>query len=64
MFEDAGLSKEDHIITYCTGGIRSAYMQLVMEMCGFENSENYDDLSTDGVWKEIWRNKEKQINEI
>ena len=43
MFEDAGLSKDDHIVTYCTGGIRSAYMQLVMEMCGFENSENYDE---------------------
>ena len=43
MFEDAGLSKDDHIVAYCTGGIRSAYMQLVMEMCGFENSENYDE---------------------
>lgn len=43
MFEDAGLSKSDHIVTYCTGGIRSAYMQLVLEMCGFENSENYDE---------------------
>jgi len=43
LFEDAGLSKDDHIVTYCTGGIRSAYMQLVMEMCGFENSENYDE---------------------
>lgn len=43
MFEEAGLSKDDHIVTYCTGGIRSAYMQLVMEMCGFENSENYDE---------------------
>ena len=43
MFEDAGLSKDDHIVTYCTGGIRSAYMQLVMEMCGFENTENYDE---------------------
>lgn len=43
MFEDAGLSKDDHIVTYCTGGIRSAYMQLVLEMCGFENSENYDE---------------------
>ncbi len=32
-------------------------MQLVMEMCGFENSENYDESFTDGVWKEIWRNK-------
>lgn len=43
MFEDAGLSKDDHIVTYCTGGIRSAYMQLVLEMCGFDNSENYDE---------------------
>lgn len=43
MFEDAGLTKDDHIVTYCTGGIRSAYMQLVMEMCGFENVENYDE---------------------
>ena len=42
MFENAGLTKEDAIVTYCTGGIRSAYMQLVMEMCGFENSYNYD----------------------
>lgn len=42
MFEDAGLSKEDEIVTYCTGGIRSAYAQLVLEMCGFEHSYNYD----------------------
>jgi thiosulfate/3-mercaptopyruvate sulfurtransferase len=42
MFEEAGLSKEDAIVAYCTGGIRSAYAQLVLEMCGFENSYNYD----------------------
>ncbi|HBA62235.1 MAG TPA: rhodanese-like domain-containing protein [Lachnospiraceae bacterium] len=42
MFEDAGLSKDDSIVTYCTGGIRSSYMQLVLEMCGFEDSYNYD----------------------
>lgn len=42
MFEEAGLTKEDAIVTYCTGGIRSAYTQLVLEMCGFENSYNYD----------------------
>ena len=42
MFEAAGLSKDDSIVTYCTGGIRSAYTQLVLEMCGFENSYNYD----------------------
>lgn len=42
MFKDAGLSEEDAIVTYCTGGIRSAYTQIVLEMCGFENSYNYD----------------------
>ena len=42
MFEDAGLSKDDEIVTYCTGGIRSAYTQMVMEMCGFEHTYNYD----------------------
>ena len=41
MFEDAGLEKDDTIITYCTGGIRSGYMQLVLRMCGFENAVNY-----------------------
>lgn len=43
MFEAAGLSKDDTIVTYCTAGIRSAYMQLILEMCGFENSINYDE---------------------
>ena len=43
MFEEAGLSKDDKIVTYCTAGIRSAYMQMVLEMCGFENSLNYDE---------------------
>ena len=41
MFENEGLSKEDTIITYCTGGIRSGYMYLVLKMCGFENVRNY-----------------------
>ncbi len=43
IFTDAGLSKEDKVVTYCTAGIRSAYMQLVLEMTGFENSFNYDE---------------------
>lgn len=43
LFEDAGLSQDDQIVTYCTAGIRSAYMQLIMEMCGFENTKNYDE---------------------
>jgi len=43
IFETSGLSKSDKIVTYCTAGIRSAYMQLILEMCGFENSLNYDE---------------------
>lgn len=41
MFEDSGFEKEDQIVTYCTGGIRSAYVQLILEMCGYENTYNY-----------------------
>ena len=43
MFEAAGLAKTDNIVTYCTAGIRSAYMQLILEMCGYENTWNYDE---------------------
>lgn len=43
LFEGIGLSTEDQIVAYCTAGIRSAYMQLVLEMCGFANSQNYDE---------------------
>lgn len=42
LCEEAGIKKEDKIVSYCTGGIRSAYMQLVLEMCGYENTWNYD----------------------
>ena len=31
-------------MTYCTGGIRSAFMQLMLEMQGYGNVKNYDGL--------------------
>lgn len=43
IFEEAGLKTDDKVVTYCTGGIRSAYMQLVLEMVGYEDSLNYDE---------------------
>lgn len=43
MFSDAGLSKDDTIVAYCTAGIRSAYAQLLLEMLGYENTLNYDE---------------------
>lgn len=42
VLTDAGISKDDNIVTYCTGGIRSAYAQLVFEMAGYNNTWNYD----------------------
>lgn len=41
MFEEKGVEKDDKVVTYCTGGIRSAYAQLVLEMCGYENTYSY-----------------------
>lgn len=37
-----GINKEDEIVTYCTAGIRSAHMQIVLDMMGYENAKNYD----------------------
>lgn len=42
IFEEAGLKPNDKIVTYCTAGIRSGYMALVMRAVGFENARNYD----------------------
>lgn len=42
IFKDAGLNKEDEIITYCTKGIRSAHLALIMKMVGYNNVKNYD----------------------
>lgn len=42
IFKEHGLEKTDKIVTYCTGGIRSAFMQLMMEMTGYENVKNYE----------------------
>lgn len=42
LFTAAGLSPDDEIVTYCTKGIRSAYMALALRMTGFERARNYD----------------------
>lgn len=41
LFEDSGVGKDDKIVTYCTGGIRSAYVQVVLEMCGYQETYSY-----------------------
>ncbi len=42
ILDQQGIKKEDEIITYCTAGIRSAHMQIVLDMLGYENARNYD----------------------
>lgn len=42
IFEDANIKKTDKVVAYCTAGIRSAYMQLIMEMLDYEVVKNYD----------------------
>jgi len=37
-----GIEKDAEIVTYCTAGIRSAHMQIVLSMLGYENVKNYD----------------------
>lgn len=42
IFKDAGLSKDDEIVTYCTAGIRSAHLALMLDLAGYKNVKNYD----------------------
>ncbi|AGB42069.1 rhodanese-related sulfurtransferase [Halobacteroides halobius DSM 5150] len=42
IFKEAGLRKGDQIASYCTGGIRSAYLTLVLRIMGYNKAENYD----------------------
>ena len=42
LFEKDGLKPGDEIVTYCTKGIRSAHMSLLLRMAGFEKTRNYD----------------------
>lgn len=42
ILDEYGIEKDDEIVTYCTAGIRSAHMQIVLTMMGYENAKNYD----------------------
>ena len=43
IFAEAGLKKTDKIATYCTAGIRSAHVAVIMDMLGYEDVANYDE---------------------
>lgn len=41
IMKKAGIEKSDTIVSYCTAGIRSAYMTLALRMAGYTNAKNY-----------------------
>ncbi len=43
MMNEYGIEESDEIITYCTAGIRSAHMFVVLKSYGYENVKNYDE---------------------
>jgi 3-mercaptopyruvate sulfurtransferase SseA len=42
LFTSAGIKKTDTIICYCTKGIRSGLMSIVLRMAGYSKAVNYD----------------------
>ena len=42
IFESFGLNPNEPIFTYCTGGIRSAFIYLALQEAGYKKAMNYD----------------------
>lgn len=42
LFSSKGINKNDEIVTYCTKGIRSGHMAIVLRMAGYDKAKNYD----------------------
>ena len=47
MYEDAGVTADREVITYCQGGYRAAHAYLALRRLGYPNVRNYT-----GSWKE------------
>jgi thiosulfate/3-mercaptopyruvate sulfurtransferase len=39
--EDKGLNSDQEVVCYCTGGVRSAWLYVVLKMVGFQRVRNY-----------------------
>lgn len=42
ILSSKGINKGDEIVTYCTKGIRSADVALILKMAGYDKAKNYD----------------------
>ena len=41
IFQEFGLRPNNEIITYCLGGVRSAWLFFVLRFAGYEKVKNY-----------------------
>jgi thiosulfate/3-mercaptopyruvate sulfurtransferase len=53
MYEDAGVTPDREVITYCQGGYRAAHSYLALRLLGYPRVRNYI-----GSWKE-WGDREE-----
>lgn len=52
MYEDAGVTPDKSVVTYCQGGYRAAHTYLALRVLGYGDVKNYT-----GSWKE-WGDRE------
>ena len=41
IFQDVGVQPSHEVITYCLGGVRSAWVYFVLRLAGYEKAKNY-----------------------
>jgi thiosulfate/3-mercaptopyruvate sulfurtransferase len=41
MLEDKGIRSEQEVICYCTGGVRSAWLYVILKLAGYRTIRNY-----------------------
>ena len=58
MYEDAGVTPDREVITYCQGGYRAAHSYIALRLLGYPRVRNYV-----GSWGE-WGNREELPVEV
>jgi thiosulfate/3-mercaptopyruvate sulfurtransferase len=41
MLEDKGIRSDQEVICYCTGGVRSAWLYVILKLAGYQTIRNY-----------------------
>ena len=62
IFIHLGVREDQPIISYCTGGIRSAFVYLALREAGFDRAMNYD--GSWWEWTELYTADAKPLSSI